>query len=80
MKPSTLRTLIVFALSAIVTAAVFVLINYLLTVLAGRVERRLRSRGHTSAKAIPVAPGEAPAMTADQTAPTAPARTGEPAG
>lgn len=43
----------------IVVAAIFIAINYLLTVLAGRVERRMRRRGHTSAKAAPAAPGQA---------------------
>ncbi|MGN6634024.1 MAG: ABC transporter permease subunit [Oryzihumus sp.] len=43
----------------IVVAAIFIAINYQLTVLAGRVERRMRRRGLTSAKAVPAAPGQA---------------------
>jgi glutamate transport system permease protein len=45
--------------SFIVTAVIFIAINYTLTVLASRVERRLRRRGHTSG-VVPAAPGEAP--------------------
>jgi len=43
----------------IVTAVIFITINYLLTVFAGRIERRLRQRGHTSGT-TPTVPGEAP--------------------
>jgi len=52
--------------SLIVAAVMFIIMNYLLTVLAGRVELRLRQRGHTSGK-TPVAPGQAPVL-----APTSP--------
>jgi glutamate transport system permease protein len=40
----------------IVAAVLFVIINYTLTVLAGRLERRLSRRGRSSLAAIPVAP------------------------
>jgi glutamate transport system permease protein len=42
----------------IVTATIFITINYLLTVVASRIERRLRQRGHT-AGTTPTAPGQA---------------------
>jgi len=47
----------------ILVGAIFVVVNYLLTVLAGRVERRMRLRGHTSARTVPEAPGQAPVGT-----------------
>lgn len=43
----------------IVTAVIFITINYLLTVFAGRLERGLRQRGHTSGT-TPTVPGEVP--------------------
>ena len=43
----------------IVVAVMFILLNYLLTVLAGHFESRMRRRGHTSAPAAPTAPGQA---------------------
>ena len=43
----------------IVTAAIFITINYLLTVLAGAIEGRLRRRGHTTGT-TPAVPGQAP--------------------
>jgi glutamate transport system permease protein len=46
----------------IVTAVIFITINYLLTVLAGRVERRMRQRGHTSGTAVMVIPGQMSAL------------------
>ena len=45
--------------SFMVTAAIFITINYLLTVFAGGIEKRLRRRGHTSGT-TPTVPGEAP--------------------
>jgi len=47
--------------SFIVTAMIFITINYLLTVFAGRIERGLRQRGHTSGT-TPTVPGEAPLL------------------
>jgi glutamate transport system permease protein len=50
----------------IVTAVIFITINYLLTVAAGRIEQRLSRRGRTSGKtptipgALPVVPQHAP--------------------
>jgi len=43
----------------IVVAVIFIVINYALTWLAGRIERRLNRRGHT-AGTTPTAPGQAP--------------------
>jgi glutamate transport system permease protein len=45
----------------IVTAVIFITINYLLTVAAGRLEKRLRRRGHTSGT-TPTAPGALPLL------------------
>ena len=47
--------------SFIVTAMIFITINYLLTLFAGRIERGLRQRGHTSGT-TPTVPGEAPLL------------------
>lgn len=46
----------------IVTAVIFITINYLLTVLASRVERRMRRRGHTSGTPLVVVPGQMSAL------------------
>ena len=43
----------------IVTAAIFITINFMLTTFAGRLERGLRQRGHTTGT-TPTVPGEAP--------------------
>lgn len=45
----------------IVTAVIFITINYLLTVAAGRLEKRLRRRGHTSGT-TPTVPGALPVV------------------
>jgi len=46
----------------IVTAVIFITMNYLLTVVAGRVERSVRQRGHT-AGTTPMVPGQTPSVT-----------------
>jgi glutamate transport system permease protein len=53
----------------IVTAVIFITINYLLTVAAGRIERGLRRRGHTTGT-TPTVTGEAPILPVPQGAPT----------
>jgi glutamate transport system permease protein len=45
----------------IVTAVIFITINYLLTVFAGRIERRMRQRGHTTGT-TPTVPGQMSAL------------------
>ena len=45
--------------SLMVAAVMFIILNYLLTVLAGRVEHRMRRRGRTTAPAAPSVPGQA---------------------
>jgi glutamate transport system permease protein len=47
--------------AATITAVIFITINYLLTVFAGRIEGRLRRRGHTSGT-TPAVPGEVPVV------------------
>lgn len=46
----------------IVTAVIFITINYLLTVLASQIERRMRQRGHTSGTPLVVIPGQMSAL------------------
>jgi glutamate transport system permease protein len=46
----------------IVTAVIFITINYLLTVLASHIERRMRQRGHTSGTPLITVPGQMSAL------------------